>query len=221
MRVLFAVFALFLLTGAAPKRDWSQTARILPSGAYLIGNPAARVKLVEYASYTCSHCADFSVKSEPVLKRQMIASGSTSLEFRHFIRDRLDLSAAILARCTGPKGFSATSSAIFAAQPQWLERGIEYQQGNAARLAMYPAAAQIRANADGSGLTAMVKARGLSDAAINACFANQPEIDRIVKLTADAPKEIDSTPTFYLNGKIVPHVGWEQLEPALRKAGAR
>lgn len=86
---------------------------------------------------------------------------------------------------------------------------------------MYPAAAHIRANADGSGLTAFVKARGLSDAAINACFANQPEIDRIVKLTADAPKEIDSTPTFYLNGRLVPHVGWEQLEPALRKAGAR
>ena len=44
MRVLLAVFALFLLTGAAPRRDWSQTARILPSGAYLIGNPAARTR---------------------------------------------------------------------------------------------------------------------------------------------------------------------------------
>ena len=81
--------------------------------------------------------------------------------------------------------------------------------------------ARGRGRGQGGDAGHYIKARGLSDAAINACFANQPEIDRIVKLTADAPKEIDSTPTFYLNGTLVPHVGWEQLEPALRKAGAR
>lgn len=221
MRVLLALLSVALLTAATPKRDWNAVATKTPAGAYVIGNPQARVKLVEYASYTCSHCAAFSGASEPVLHRQMIASGSTSLELRHFIRDKLDLAAAVLARCTGPKGFAATTAAIFAAQPTWLERGMDFQQANGARIALYPTQAQLRANADGSGLTALVKARGLSDAAIGACFADQAEIDRIVALTANAPSEIDSTPTFYVNGKRVPHAAWAQLEPALRAAGAK
>ncbi len=221
MRVLLALVTVVLLTAATPKRDWNAVATKTPAGAYVIGNPAARVKLVEYASYTCSHCAAFSGASEPVLRRQMIASGSTSLELRHFIRDKLDLAAAVLARCTGPKGFAATSAAIFAAQPQWLQRGIEFQQANGARIGLYPTQAQLRANADGSALTALVKARGLSEAAIGACFADQAEIDRIVALTSNAPAEIDSTPSFYINGKLVPHADWAKLEPALRAAGAR
>ena len=221
MRVLLALLSVALLTAATPKRDWNAVATKTPAGAYIIGNPQARVKLVEYASYTCSHCAAFSGASEAVLRKQMIASGSTSLELRHFIRDKLDLAAAILARCTGPKGFAATTAAIFAAQPTWLQRGIDFQQANGARIGLYPTQAQLRANADGAGLTALVKARGLSDAAIGACFADQAEIDRIVALTSNAPAEIDSTPTFYVNGKLVPHAAWAQLEPALRAAGAK
>jgi protein-disulfide isomerase len=221
MRLLLALTSVVLLTAATPKRDWNAVATKTPAGAYVIGNPAARVKLVEYASYTCSHCAAFSGASDTVLRKQMIASGSTSLELRHFIRDKLDLAAAILARCTGPKGFAATTAAIFAAQPTWLQRGIDFQQANGARIGLYPTQAQLRANADGAGLTALVKARGLSEAAIGACFADQAEIDRIVALTSNAPAEIDSTPTFYVNGKRVPHAAWAQLEPALRAAGAR
>lgn len=221
MRVLLALLSVVLLTAATPKRDWNAVATRTPTGAYVIGNPQARVKLVEYASYTCSHCAAFSGASEAVLRKQMIASGSTSLELRHFIRDKLDLAAAILARCTGPKGFAATTAAIFAAQPTWLQRGIEFQEANGARINLYPTQAQLRANADGAGLTALVKARGLSDAAIGACFADQAEIDRIVALTSSAPAEVDSTPSFYINGKLVPHAAWAQLEPALRAAGAK
>ena len=221
MRLLLALLSVALLTAATPKRDWNAVALKTPAGAYVIGNPKARVKLVQYASYTCSHCAAFSTESEKVLRGQMIASGSTSLELRHFIRDKLDLAAAVLARCTGPRGFAGTSAAIFAAQPQWLQRGLEFQQANGARIGLYPTLAQLRANADGSGLTALVKARGLSEAAIGACFADQAEVDRIVALTSNAPPEIDSTPSFYVNGKRVPHAGWTQLEPALRAAGAR
>lgn len=221
MRVLLALLSIVLLTAATPKRDWNAVATKTPAGAYVIGNPQARVKLVEYASYTCSHCAAFSGASEAVLRKQMIASGSTSLELRHFIRDKLDLAAAILARCTGPKGFAATTAAIFAAQPTWLQRGIEFQQANGARINLYPTQAQLRANADGAGLTALVKARGLSDAAIGACFADQAEIDRIVAMTNNVPAEVDSTPSFYINGKLVPHADWVKLEPALRAAGAK
>jgi len=220
MRLLFAFLGFVLLTAATPAQKAPPVARTA-SGTYVLGSPTARVKLVEYASYTCSHCADFSTQSQAVLKGRMIASGSTSLEFRHMIRDRLDLAAAVLARCTGPRGFFPTSAAIFAAQPAWLEKGIEFQQVNAARINLYPRPAQLKAYADGAGLTDLVKARGLSSAAIDACFADTAEIDRILAITAAAPPEVDSTPSFFINGKVMPHGGWAQLEPALRTAGAR
>ncbi|WP_128082185.1 thioredoxin domain-containing protein [Sphingomonas sp. Ant20] len=159
MRLFFALFGFALLTAAVPAPKPVPVTRTA-SGTYVLGSPAARVKLVEYASYTCSHCADFSTQSQAVLKGKMIASGSTSLEFRHMIRDRLDLAAAVLARCTGPRGFFPTSAAIFAAQPAWLEKGIEFQQVNAARINLYPRPAQLKAYADGAGLTDLVKARG-------------------------------------------------------------
>lgn len=221
MRLVFALLGVLLLTAATPARDWSKTVTPTRDGAYVVGNPAARAKLVEYASYTCPHCGAFSRESDAVLKGQMIRSGTVSLEFRHMLRDRLDLAAAVLARCAGPRAFSATSSAIFAAQGQWLERGYDYMQANQQRLTMYPVLGQLRAYADGAGLTQLIQARGLSPAAIDACFADQAGVDRITAMTANAPAEVDSTPTFFLNGKIVPHVGWAQLEPQLRAAGAK
>lgn len=224
-RSIAALSVLILLAAATsarpPARDWRQAAVRTPTGAHLIGNPAARVKLIEYASYTCPHCGEFAAESGPVLKDRMIRDGSVSLEYRHLIRDALDLSAAILARCAGPRAFPATSEAIFAAQGQWLQRGFEFQQANGQRIAMYPRLGQLRALADGAGLTALVQARGLGAAATDACFADAGEVDRILKMTADTPAGVDSTPSFFVNGKLVPHVGWAGLLPKLQAAGAR
>ena len=225
MRFVLALVALFLVGATPPQknvaRDWRQVSTRTATGAHVIGNPAAKVKLVEYASYTCPHCAEFAAESGPVLKDRMIRDGSVSLEYRHLIRDGLDLAAAILARCTGPKAFPATSEAIFATQGQWLERGFEFQQANGQRIAMYPKLAQVRALADGAGLTAIVQQRGLGAAATDACFADTAEVDRILKMTADTPAGVDSTPSFFVNGKLVPHVGWAGLLPKLQAAGAR
>ncbi|HEX8484458.1 DsbA family protein [Sphingomonas sp.] len=221
MRTLLALAAI-LLSGAARPRDWTATVTATPAGAYVLGNPQARVKLVEYASYTCNHCAAFSRESDAVLKGRMIRSGSTSLEVRHIVRDSLDLSAAILARCTGRQRFFATSAAIFAAQDDWLARGAQFQQLNGSHLALYSQTDQLRVLADGSGLTALVKARGLSEPAVAACFADDAGIARITAMTAAAPRDIPGTPTFYINGRIVPRTAsWSALEPALRTAGAK
>lgn len=224
MRILSMVGACLLavLLGAAtPVRDWSQSARATPDGAVVIGSPQARVKLVEYASYTCSHCAHFSSASAPVLRGQMIRSGSTSLEFRHLIRDRLDLAAAVLARCAGPRRFAGTSEAIFAAQDRWLPQGAAFDQANAERMAQLAAEARLRALADGAGLTGMVKARGLGEPAIAACFADRAAIDRIVAMTNNAPASVTGTPAFFINGKPAGAADWAHLEPVLRAQGAK
>lgn len=202
--------------------DWTTHVTQTPAGTYVIGNPAARVKLVEYVSYTCPHCADFAVKAEPVLKDKMVRSGSTSVEIRHFIRDRLDLAAALIARCGGAAKFASLNTAMFAQQKTWLARGMEYEQANGQRIGTYPLAAQMRALADGAGLSAIGKAGGLSDAQIGACLADRAAADRVVAITTAAPDTIEGTPGFFINGKQAMGVfTWDALQPLLRAAGAR
>ncbi|EZP56079.1 MULTISPECIES: DsbA family protein [Sphingomonas] len=209
-----------LLVAAAPAADSGQTVRQTAKGAYVIGSPTAPVKLIEYGSYTCSHCADFAEKSAPVLKGQMIPSGKVSLEYRHLIRDPADLGAAILARCGGARGFAGAHAMIFATQATWLDKAGAYQQAHP-DIAAKPLIVQARSYADASGLTAAMLKRGLTPAKVNACFADKAEVARITAMTGDAPIEVNSTPTFYINGELQPPAGWDKLEPALRAKGAR
>ena len=230
MRLFLSLAALGLSLSAVPadaaqaraKMDWSTHVTQTLAGAYVIGNPAARVKLVEYVSYTCPHCAVFTTESAPVLKGQMVRSGSTSIEIRHFIRDRLDLAAALIARCGGAGKFARLTETIFAQQRDWLKRGMEFDQANAQRIGTYPPAAQMRAEADGSGLTAIGKSAGLSDAQITACLSDRAATDRIVAMTTAAPNSIEGTPGFFINGKQAMGVfTWDKLQPLLRASGAR
>ncbi len=214
-RLLAPFAAAFALTAAAPVADWSQVARPTAKGAYVFGSPTAPVKLVEYGSYTCSHCADFANESAPVLKGQMIKSGSVSLEYRHLIRDPADLGAAIVARCAGPRGFATAHALVFATQKTWLAKVAAYQQANPS-IDQQPLVKQARAYADAGGLTAAMRARGLTLPRINACFADKAGIDRITAMTSDAPIEVRSTPTFFLNGELQQPMVWSQMEPVLR-----
>lgn len=222
MRILLALSGIALLTAAAPAdRDWSRTAAMKPDGAFVIGNPKARVKLVEWASYTCSHCGHFSREAAPVLKERMIRSGSTSLEVRHMIRDGLDLAAATVARCGGAARFPALHQAVFAAQEQWMATAETYLAANAARLDALPRPQALRQMADGAGLSAIARANGLTAPQIAACFADKAATDRLLALSASLPAEVRGTPTFYLNGKLLPQGGWAEIHPALVAAGAR
>ncbi|SEM90968.1 Thioredoxin [Sphingomonas gellani] len=220
MRILLALL-LPLILAAAPARDWSTVATKQANGAYLIGNPAAPVKLVEYGSYTCPHCGAFSVESGPVLRGRLIRSGKVSLEYRHYVRDSADLAAALVARCAGPKGFAATSDRIFATQRDWLPRAADWSQANAERMRMYPAPARLRAEAEGAGLLAIGRTAGLTDARLDACLADEAEADRLVAMTAAAPPSVVGTPSFLLNGRAVPGASWSAIQPALAAAGAR
>jgi protein-disulfide isomerase len=94
MRALLLAGA--ILTGAvaaqaaaAPKRsaapaarDWTRTVSATPEGGYRVGNPAAAVKLVEYGSLTCNHCATFAKEGMPPLLSRHVRTGRVSYEFR-------------------------------------------------------------------------------------------------------------------------------------------
>ena len=224
MRRLFApilaLLAVPMLLGAtAPTRDWTRTVSRNPAGAYVIGNPAAPIKLVEWASYTCPHCAAFARESQATLTDRWIRNGEVSLELRHLVRDSADLAAAVVARCTGARGVFATSAAIYAGQDKWLDRAVQFQQGNASRIGMYPPLARLRAIADASGLSDIGRAHELTDARLDACFADQAEIDRVVGMAA-AAQGVQGTPTFFVAGQRLDGFTWDKVEPLLRARGA-
>jgi protein-disulfide isomerase len=225
MRARFAVLLLALAgvaapAAAAPRRDWTQVAAPAAAGSFVIGNPQARVKLVEFASYTCPHCRHFAEQSRPVLTR-MIRSGSLSLEIRNALHDKLDLAAAILARCVGPAAFPRFHDALYANQDDWFARGAAWDQGNAARMQLYPEAARLRALADGAGLSALARASGLDDAALDRCFTDPAATARALAVAQGVAQRTTGTPAFLVNGRFIQNVDWAKLEPALRAAGAK
>ena len=225
MRLPVMLAGLFMVAAAAPPsgtaRDWTQAVALAPSGFFVVGNPAARVKLAEWASYTCSHCGHFAVQSAPVLKDRMIRNGSVSLEVRHLIRDPLDLAAVIVARCGTPRGFLARHTAIFAGQEAWMQKGAAFLQANAQRLGTLPPPTAFRQIADGAGLSAIGRANGLTKPQLAACFADKAALDRVTALDKQAPPQVQGTPTFFVNGTLVPNADWTALEPVLRARGAQ
>jgi protein-disulfide isomerase len=93
-----------------------------PRGRIQDRQPAAPLKLVEYASFTCSHCAQFAEEGFPALLRDHVRSGRLSFEFRNFVRDPYDMAAALVARCASPANFFPLTHRIFETREQWIAK---------------------------------------------------------------------------------------------------
>lgn len=206
---------------AAAARDWTTTTTTTPAGNVILGNPQARVKVIEYLSFTCSHCAEFSVESSAVLKGQFIRSGSTSIEYRPISRDLLDLGATLLVRCAGGRGFVEAAEEILARQGEWLPLGAGFMERDAKRFALSSPLEQVRAGAQASGLIDLMRAQGLPDARIDACFADKTIIGKMIANGQAASKVIKGTPSFVINGVPTKEFTWANVEPLLRAKGAR
>ena len=203
---------------AAPNGgDWTKTVVATPEGGFLMGNPDADVKLVEYGSLTCPHCAEFAEKGAPELIDKYVKTGRVSFEFRNFLRDGLDMSMSLIARCGGPERFFPLSEAMFKDQRQFFERAQaatpEQQRAAAASPAGF---AQL------AGLQQWAAQRGVPSAKSNACLADQATQDKLVQVSNDVATQFpgfSGTPSFVLNGKLLEQTAaWDKLEPQIRDA---
>lgn len=206
-------------TGAAvpaPAGGWTQQVAQTPEGGIRMGNPDARVKLVEYGSYTCPHCAAFDAEAMPDLRRY-VASGRLSYEFRSFVRDPFDLTAALLARCGGPGSFFEIGDQLFAGQQEWIGNAQTMTPGDQQKIQALPVQQQLAQLARASGLNAFVGRRGVSAAAANRCLTDQAAQDRLIAVRDAAVQKyrIDGTPTFLLGGQVIGSFDWAQLKPKL------
>src|SRR5690242_131267 len=74
-----------------PHGNWLATISVTPAGSHLLGNPAAPVKLIEYISYTCPHCAHFQREADAPMRITYLQPGKVQVEVRHLVRDPIDM----------------------------------------------------------------------------------------------------------------------------------
>lgn len=161
------------------------------TGVRAIGSPDAPIKIIEYASMTCSHCAHFHNDILPALKSKYIDTGKVYLEFREFPLNDPALKATLTARCLPEEQYENFVSLLFKSQDQWAG-GIDYM-------------ATLKQNA---------KLAGMSDATFDACH-NEPMLKLKVAENMQEAKDkwkISATPTFIINDGAETISGAQPLE---------
>jgi protein-disulfide isomerase len=208
---------------AAPAgTSWADTVTVTPEGGFLVGNPDAPIKLVEYASHTCGHCATFSTSGKPTLKQKYIPSGVVSFEQREVFLNSFDVVIATLAQCGPKERMQPLSDEVW----QNLEQVFTGIQGNPAAVEAadaLPPNQRFAAVAEATGLLDFFAARGLSADQARSCLSDTAKIDAMVKAAGAQAEEagVTGTPTFVLNDKKLDVNTWDTLEPLLQRAGAR
>ncbi len=204
--------------------DWSQTVVETPEGGFRMGNPNAAVKLVEYASMTCPHCGEFSDEASAPLT-EMVKSGQVSWEFRHYLIFPTDPGLSLLTRCQGPGPFFALTEQVYADQKNWSAKVQSLPPAELQRLQSMPPQQQASAIIKSAGIDQFFRQRGIPQAKIDQCLADQQGLQKLVDLMSRANSEgVTGTPTFFINGELVPlenRAIWPQLQPALNKALGR
>jgi protein-disulfide isomerase len=206
---------------AAPAgTSWSQTVAQTPEGTFLMGNPAARVKLVEYGSYTCSHCRDFSAEASEEI-RKLVDTGKMNFEFRTYVRDPIDLTTALLARCGGKDIFYPLSEQFFANQSAMFDK-VQGKDAEFKAVETMAPAQRFAAIAQIAGLVEFAQQRGISADQAKQCLADTAAAERLAKgvEAANSQYDISGTPSFLINGVLLDNVAnWASLQPKLKEAG--
>ncbi len=193
-----AMIALAAAATAALSPALAQNASITPSGDgpgdFSLGSPDAPVKIVEYASYTCPHCATFHANVFKNLKAEYIDTGKVHFTLREVYFDRYGLWAAMVARCGGEMRYFGIHNMLFDQQAEWAG-----QQDPAAAVA---------------SLRRIGKAAGLDDAALDVCLNDQAKAEAMIaqferNMAADG---VQGTPTIFVNGTKHSNMAWEDLK---------
>ena len=184
------VFALALAGGhpaaaQAPKSDTApgaNAASLLAPTAQdrVLGKADAPITIVEYASLSCPHCAHFANAVLPKLKENWIDTGKAKLVLRDFPLDEPALRAEMLARCAPPERFYPLVETMFETQDKWVV-GKDWR----------------------AALEKLVRLAGIGKKEFDACLGNKAIEDQVAgsRLVAAQQLGVNSTPTFFINGK--------------------
>lgn len=216
--------ALASLTGAGKpakpvaRANWAATAALTPEGHHVLGNQAAPLRLIEYVSYTCSHCAQFEVQSEAQLKIGMVARSKGVIEIRNFVRDPIDMTVALLTNCVSPTQFFPLHTAFMRNQAKWLAPAASSTDAQRQRWTVGPFAARTRAIASDLKFYEFMEARGVNRIAVDRCLANEALAKKLAAQTQEAVAKysVTGTPSFIVDGVLLAGThDWATLKPQL------
>jgi protein-disulfide isomerase len=150
-------------------------------GERVLGSPDAKVTLIEYASATCPHCADFHARLFPTLKTEFIDTGKVKFIFREFPLDDLALAAFMVARCAPADKYFPMLDVLFEQQKTWVS--------NDPREALFKIAQMA----------------GFSRDSFDKCLKDEKTARGVIDIKERGEKEfgVSSTPTFFINGKVI------------------
>jgi len=207
--------------GAAPAaRDWSRTVVATPEGGFRMGNPAARVKVVEYGSLACPHCRHFELTGYQPLVQNYVRRGRVSYEFRNLIINAPDISVSLLARCAGPASFFPMAASVYATQPQWMEKVSAFAKAQGEALSKLTDAQRLARLAVAGGFPQIAARYGVTPARARQCLADPAGLKRLIGMAEAANNlGVNHTPTFFVNGEVTEAATWEGLEPLIKQAG--
>ena len=187
--------------GALALAGCSKGAGTVDTADMTLGDPNAKVKMVEYASLTCSHCGTFNNDVFPAFKAKYIDTGKVHYTFKEFLTPPNEVAAAgfLTARCAGKDKYFNVTDAIFHAQQEMFTTGD--MRGVLLRIA---------------------QSAGLTEEQFNACITDEAALKALNERVEKAIKvdKINATPTFVINGKKVKEgeISLAELDAAVAEA---
>ncbi|MDB6181194.1 DsbA family protein [Paracoccus fistulariae] len=198
MRSAVAALALaFAMPALAQEAAPAEEAQVETLADISLGAEDAPLTLVEYASFTCGHCANFHNDNWDKLKSEYVDTGKVKFIQRDVYFDQLGLWAGILARCGGDDKYYAVSGLLFEEQQKWLS-------GSSGE--------EVAANLRRIGLKA-----GMTEEQMTACWDDSAKAEQLVatyQKNAGADG-IEATPTFIIGGEKVMNQPWDDLKKVI------
>jgi protein-disulfide isomerase len=209
---------------AAPAgKAWVDVVSKTEAGGYKMGNPDAKLQLIEYGAITCPGCAQFSVQSTEELN-ELVNTGVVAMEFRpYLVHGVQDIPGFLLAACSGAEAFFPLTEQLYADQQTWLSKiSTVTEADQQAMQKMTPAEISTLLGTK-MGLIDFVKSRGISEDQAKSCLSDKAAIDALIAATEKGTKDdgVTGTPFFLLNGAKLDASSWNQVKGKLVEAGAR
>lgn len=208
---------------AAPEgQSWTDVVEVSDANGYVVGNPDAPLKLIEYASLTCGACANFAQTGSDPLKDEYVSTGVVSFELRNQVHNVFDLTLAALVRCSAPESLQPLSHQVWTNFDQVMGN-VQNAQPQLANVGQLPENQRFVAIAEAAGFFDFFAARGISRDQAAACLADSESVIAIGDRSDQQSEElgVTATPTFILNGRQLEERSWNDLEAVLQAAGAR
>ena len=198
-------------------RNWNAAIAVTPMGSHLLGNPAAAVRLVEYISYTCPHCAAFETQADGPMRLAYVSTGKLLIEVRHYVRDPVDLTVAMLTNCGPPAKFFLNHAAFLRGQSVWIAPMTDSTAAQRARWSSGDMLSRRRAMASDFHMYQIMQSRGYSRVEVDHCLADEAMAQRLAQQNVEADRlGVSGTPSFLLNGALLHGThDWSLLQPQL------